>query len=92
MPHRPQEEALSAVLNHNKFRFMNRHGEVTLPEIYQAVSERYHMLCEDTFTCSHYSRTSRQPEWQHTVRGVLENLKVKGKVIKPESYEIWIFP
>lgn len=91
MAPRPYEEALSAVLGRNHFRFMNRHGEITLAEIYQAVKERYSMLCDDTYLCPHYRSRSPQPEWKHTVRGVLDTLKKKG-VITNRGNQIWIFP
>lgn len=89
---RPTEEALSAVLRKKGFRFMNRQGEVTLQEIYQAVQERFPMLCEDEYACPHFENRTHLPEWKHTVRGVLDSFKNKGKVEKmQERDEIWIF-
>jgi len=92
MAQRPQEEALSAVLRQNHFRFMRRHGEVSLPEIYQAVIERYEMLCENEYTCPHYNREASQPEWQHTVRSVLNQLKKDGIITKSAQHKMWILP
>lgn len=42
---RPTEEALSAVLKKNRFRFMNHHSKVSLEDVYQVVEQSYAMLC-----------------------------------------------
>ena len=95
MPRRPMEEALYAVLISKQFRFMHRHGEVPLDDIYQAVVDRYPMLCDNDKQCIHNNNYYGPHEWEHVVRDVLDSLQKKGKKKKFRSAEqqgVWIFP
>jgi hypothetical protein len=92
MAPRPIEKALSAELRDDQLRFMNIHGVVALSDIYQAVKGRYGRFCDDSYHCPHFGRVSTQPEWQHTVRSVLNSLKKNGIITKSVQRTKWIFP
>lgn len=75
---RPEIQQLYRELYGNHFEFMER-GEHSIEEIYDAVKAGYLALCDDTYLCSmNCSHGHDRPEWQHTVRKALSDLKRRG--------------
>lgn len=89
---RPDVQELYSELKTNVFRFMPR-GSRTIHEVYAAVRRKYPHLCDDSFLCAtNCSSGHNQPEWQHTVRRVLQSLKSStGPVRKDSSRGMWRF-
>lgn len=76
----------------SEFRFMSR-GKHRVDGIYRVVKTRYPELCEDDYLCrDNCSQGHNRPEWEHTVRKVLDRLKKSpnSPVSKGET-NYWIF-
>lgn len=77
---RPLEEKLSTVIRISNFGFLEP-GEHQLTDIYAIVKDRYPVLCDDSYLCSQNCKSHhKQAEWQHVVRGCLQNAKSKGVI------------
>ena len=89
---RPLESQLYQELTISEFSFMER-GIRNIKEIYNSVKTRFPELCDDRYLCSENCRTTRkQPEWNHTVRSALQQLKSdNGKIIKNGKIGEWEF-
>jgi|GEM_PF-2004912 hypothetical protein len=89
---------LSRILTNNKFDFIPA-GEYELPGrdgIYARVRQQYPQLCNDGYLIwmhLHIPSENRQPEWQQSVRGVLDNLmdRANSRVSKGHGRGRWIF-
>lgn len=63
-------------LTSTRFDFVPR-GEHTLDNVYRLVKVKYPHYCDDNYLCSMNCQSiHNQPEWKHTVRSALNNLKV----------------
>jgi hypothetical protein len=74
---------LSQALIESKFSFMPR-GTFNTKTIYEVVQKRYPELCNDKYLCIEHCKSGHnQPEWKHRVRGVLDNLKKRSAIVRP---------
>ena len=89
---RPDLQKLYQTLAGNRLSFI-RKGEYHLHEIYNAVRQSYQELCDDNYLCSeNCSSGHNQPEWNHVVRRVLEELKsADGDVTRSGRHGYWAF-
>jgi hypothetical protein len=86
------ERDLYRALLDSKFSFMRR-GVKHIDEIYWAVKDQYQKLCDDSYYCSKHCRSgNEQPEWKHTVRTAIRNLKSKGgSIVSTGRKGFWEF-
>lgn len=89
---RPEIAKLYKRLVTLRFGFMPR-GEHTLDNIYRTVKAKYPRLCDDDYLCSENCLSiHQQPEWKHTVRSALNNLKISDTaVLKGGRRSHWRF-
>ncbi len=72
---RQKEHVLYQELIDSKFSFVER-GTRSIAEIYDSVSMKFPVLCDNTYYCSENCKAgNNQPEWMHTVRNALQRLK-----------------
>lgn len=77
---RPIEKELSRLLRESQMDFLGN-DEIHIIRIYELVKNQYPDFCDDDYLCSdNCSNGGNQPEWQHVVRGVLNNFKRNGIV------------
>jgi hypothetical protein len=68
-----------------RFSFVPR-GEHTLNNVYRLVKSKYPRFCDDQYLCCENCLSiHQQPEWKHTVRSALNNLKVAFGVVSRGS-------
>jgi hypothetical protein len=73
---RPDITKLYKRLVTTQFDFVPR-GEHALDNVYRLVKSKYPRFCDDDYLCSENCLSiHQQPEWKHTVRNALNNLKV----------------
>jgi hypothetical protein len=88
---RPIEKQLSKALRDSDLFFVER-GEWKTHEIYDFVKRRYPTLCDDEYHCiDNCSGGSKQPEWNHLVRRVLNSLKSENGSIRHFRQGYWEF-
>ncbi len=89
---RPDITKLYKRLITTQFDFVPR-GEHTLDNVYRLVTSKYPRFCDDDYLCSeNCSSIHQQPEWKHTVRNALNNLKVAfGVVFRGSHRGHWKF-
>jgi len=63
-------------------------GPRTIHEVYQEISRRLPKYCDDSVICD-CSSTPRGPEWQHRIRGALQDLRSKGVVAYDREHRVW---
>lgn len=69
-----------------QFDFVPR-GEQALENIYRLVKAKYPRFCDDAYLCSENCLSiHQQPEWKHTVRSALNNLKIAYGVVRKGGY------
>lgn len=75
-----------------QFGFVPR-GEHALENVYRLVKAKYPRFCDDNYLCSENCLSvHQQPEWKHTVRSALNNLKVAfGVVLRGSHRSHWKF-
>lgn len=75
-----------------QFGFIPR-GEHALDNVYRIVKAKYPRFCDDNYLCSENCLSiHQQPEWKHTVRNALNNLKVAfGVVFRGSHRGHWNF-
>jgi len=79
---RPTESQLYQELMISEFSFMER-GINHIHIIYEAVKKCFPQLCDDNYLCSeNCKKGSNQPEWNHTVRGALQQLKSDNGTVR----------
>ena len=86
------ESDLYQELRNSKFSFIER-GIRFIYDIYDAVKIEYPELCDDLYSCSENCRLGNdQPEWNHTVRNALGDLKSNnGPITHTGRKGIWNF-
>ena len=86
------ESNLYKNLIESEFSFVER-GIRPINEIYISVKSRFPDLCDDTYLCCENCKShAKQPEWHHTVRGVLQRLQtVNGLLVKTANTGSWEF-
>lgn len=89
---RPDIAKLYQRLVDTRFDFIPR-GEHALDNVYRLVKAKYPRFCDDNYLCSeNCSSIHQQPEWKHTVRSALNNLKVAfGVVFRGSHRGHWQF-
>ena len=74
MPRQIERDLYQALVG-SQFSFMER-GIKSIGETYRAVKSRYQELCDDSYyyfeNCSY---GDNQPEWRHTVRNAMQNVR-----------------
>lgn len=89
---RPELEELYRILIESRFDFVPA-GEVHLRDIYKIVKERSAELCDDSYLCSENCKSGyTSPEWKHTVRTALDQMKKHGQFVSNGSTRgMWLF-
>ena len=89
---RPELEELYRILMDSRFDFVPA-GEVHLRDIYKIVKERSADLCDDSYLCSENCKGgNNSPEWQHTVRAALDQMKKHRHLVSNGSSRgMWLF-
>lgn len=89
---RPELEELYRVLMDLRFDFVPA-GEVHIRDIYEIVKERSADLCDDSYLCSENCKGgNNSPEWKHTVRAALDQMKKHGQLVSNGSTRgMWLF-
>ena len=89
---RPDIAKLYQRLVTTRFDFVPR-GEHALDNVYRLVKAKYPHYCDDRYLCSENCLSiHQQPEWKHTVRSALNNLKVAfGIVMRGSQRGHWRF-
>ena len=71
-------------------RVFLRHRERSLDDLYSTVKQQFTSLCNNEYRCSDNCNTAHsQPEWQHKVRTVLNNLKKRNLVVRGLQPRCW---
>ena len=72
---RPIESQLYRALVDSRFHFLTR-GTIEINEIYEAVHNELHNLCDDEYPCAHQKNIGlHQAEWKHIVRSAMQRCK-----------------
>ncbi len=89
---REKEKKLYQELMDSKFSFIAR-GTHHIDEIYKCVSSEYPSLCDNGYFCSENCVAGNdQPEWNHTVRNVLQKQKSPlGPIVFTGRRGYWTF-
>ena len=89
---RPELEELYRILMDSRFDFLPA-GEVHLRDIYKIVKERSSDLCDDSYLCAENCKGgNNSPEWQHTVRAALDQMKKHRHLVSNGSRRgMWLF-
>jgi predicted HNH restriction endonuclease len=89
---RAELEELYRILMDARLDFIPR-GELHLRRVYAIVKERYPELCDDSYLCSTNCKSGyKSPEWKHTVRSTLNELKQQGGPVSTCSARgMWVF-
>jgi len=79
---RQKERELYERLKDTKFSFI-RKGRVHISEVYIAVKNEFPDLCDDSYLClRNCVEGNNQPEWNHTVRNVMQRIKNQDSSLK----------
>ena len=88
---RPIEQELYRSVIESQLDFIER-DVIHIEEIYDVVKAHFHDLCDDDYMCSeHCSHGNNQPEWNHTVRGAMQQLKKAGIIRRFGIPKFWEF-
>jgi hypothetical protein len=78
-------------LTRTQFNFVPR-GAHQLQNVYRIVQREFPALCDGKFLCSENCQSGKDhPEWQHTVRSVLNELSKRGIVSRGVELGEWDF-
>lgn len=85
---RPLEKLLRKELRDSNFSFIPN-GVYSQKEIYERVELQFPNLCDSTYLCiENCNNGTNSPEWQHSVRSVMQQLKTQGRLIN-QSRGYW---
>lgn len=84
------EKQLSEALRETGLQFLGN-NPIFLNDIYHLITIQFPNLCDDDYFCPHKKKPSREPEWHHVVRNVIESLKRKGVAKHTNNRSEWIF-